>query len=276
MTESGNSPGLWADFPIHVDDAGEGDVVVFLHSSGMSGDQWRRTADHLRQGGLRTIVPDLLGSGRSAPYPTGKAFSFLDDVEVVNQLLQRVGRPVHIVAHSYGGFIALRAAILDPARVRSIALYDPVAFGVLEEGVVADAEGVQDLARVRFGWGETEAEREAWLRGFVDYWGGEGAWGRLREPARAEFSRVGWIAHEGARSLSADATRAEAYRVLRVPALLITGEHSPPAAQRVVARLGEVLAQARVERFAGAGHMGPLTHGKLLNELLAAHLAAVH
>jgi pimeloyl-ACP methyl ester carboxylesterase len=86
---------------------------------------------------------------------------------------------------------------------------------------------------------------------------------------------VGWVVHEGARSLSADTTPAEAYRSLQIPALLMTGETSPPAARAVIARLGATLPSARVVELAGAGHMGPLTHGKQLNELLSAHLAAV-
>jgi pimeloyl-ACP methyl ester carboxylesterase len=259
---------------VHVDDAGAGDVVVLLHSSGMSGDQWRRIAEQLRLGGARTIVPDLLGSGRSAPFADGEPFRFLDDLEVVDQLLRAIGRPVHLVGHSYGGLIALRAALLDPARVLSIAVYDPVAFGVLDpEG---DADAILDLSRLGFRWGPSEAEREAWLRGFVEFWGGEGAWSRLRDAARAEFLRVGWIVHEGARTLAADATRADAYASLTPRALLITGEASPLVARRVVDRLGEALPDARVERIAGAGHMGPLTHGKQFNELLAAHLSAAH
>lgn len=275
MSGSPVEPGPWGDFPIHVADTGAGETVVLLHSSGMSGDQWRRTAEHLVKGGARAVVPDLLGSGRSAPFAAGKPFSFRDDVAIVQSLLQRLDGPAHLVGHSYGGLIALRAAALDPARVRSIALYDPVAFGVLDAEAPADAEGVADLAQVRFGWGDTDADHEAFLRSFVDYWGGEGAWLKLRDTARAELTRVGWIVHEGARTLSAETTRADAYRSLPFPALLITGEHSPPAAQRVVARLGEALPAARVERIAGAGHMGPLTHGKQLNELLSAHLASL-
>jgi pimeloyl-ACP methyl ester carboxylesterase len=262
----------WNDLEIHVDDAGEGDVVVFLHSSGMSGAQWRRTAEELARGGARTLVPDLLGSGRSTPWPEGRPFRFLDDLEVVDQLLARVGRPVHLVAHSYGGLIALRAAVRDPARVRSLTLYDPVAFGVLEPE--RDADALADLARLEFRWGESATEHEAWLQSFVGYWGGEGAWSRLREAARDELVRVGWIVYEGARSLVADVSRAETYRALRSPTLLVSGEASPLAAQRVVARLGEALPAARVERLAGAGHMGPLTHGKAFNELLVTHLAA--
>lgn len=176
---------------------------------------------------------------------------------IVQSLLRRLDAPAHLIGHSYGGLIALRAAALDPARVRSIALYNPVAFGVLDAEAPADAE------------------HEAFLRSFVDYWGGEGAWLKLRDAARAELTRVGWIVREGARTLSADATRADSHRSLPFPALLITGEHSPPAAQRVVARLGDALPRARVERIAGAGRMGPLTHGKQLDELLSAHLASL-
>ncbi|MEP7120548.1 MAG: alpha/beta hydrolase [Byssovorax sp.] len=274
MSGSPTEPGPFSDLPIHVADTGEGEITVLLHSSGMSGDQWKRTAEHLVRRGYRALVPDLLGSGRNAPWLDGKPFSFHDDLAIVTRLLQLAPRPVHLVGHSYGGLVALRAAALDPARVRSIALYDPVALGVLDPELAADAEGLSQLSHLRFGWGETEAEHEAFLERFVNYWGGEGAWPRLREPARAEFRRIGWIVHEGARSLTLETTGADAYRALRIPALFVTGEHSPPAAQRVVAHLGEAVPGARVERIAGAGHMGPLTHGKQLNELLSAHLAA--
>jgi pimeloyl-ACP methyl ester carboxylesterase len=259
-------------FTVHVDDAGEGDAVVLLHSSGMSGAQWRRTTEPLLRGGARAIVPDLLGSGRSTPWPEGRPFRFDLDVEVVTGILDRVGGPVHLVGHSYGGHIALRVAARSDARVRSLALYDPVSFGVLDpEG---DRDAFAEMSRLELGWGASEAEHAEWLRAFVEYWGGPEAWSRLREPARAEMLRVGWVVHAGARSLVADRTGAEAYRSLSAKTLLVTGESSPIAARRVVARLGGSIPGARVESFAGAGHMGPLTHVERWNEVLAAHLAA--
>jgi len=261
-------------FDVHVDDAGEGEVVVLLHSSGMSGAQWRRTAEPLVRGGARTIVPDLLGSGRSTPWPDGKPFRFDLDVEVIDRLLQQIGRPVHLVGHSYGGHVALRAASLSPARVLSLALYDPVSFGVLDpEG---DADAFAEMSSLELGWGASEADHAAWLRSFVEYWGGAQAWSGLREAARAEMIRVGWVVHAGARSLIADRAGVEAYRSLTAKTVLVTGETSPIAARRIVARLGEAIPGARVERLAGAGHMGPLTHAEPWNQLLAAHLEAAH
>ncbi len=177
------------------------------------------------------------------------------------------------MGHSYGGLTALRVATLAPARVRSLALYDPVAFGVLEPD--CDGDAFAELSSLTFHWGQSAADHEAWLAGFVDYWGGgAGSWSRLRDAARAEMVRVGWVVHEGARTLVRDRTPEGAYRSLAIPTVLMTGEGSPLAARRVVARLGEAIPGARVERFAGAGHMGPLTHVARFNEILAAHLAA--
>jgi pimeloyl-ACP methyl ester carboxylesterase len=257
---------------LHVEDAGEGEPVVLLHSSGMSGAQWRRTAEELVRGGARAIVPDLLGSGRSTPWPEGKPFHFEMDVAAVEQLLSAIGRPVHLVGHSYGGHVALRAATLAPARVISLALYEPVSFGVLD--LEGDRDAFAEMTGLEIPWGESASDHEAWLRSFVEYWTGAGSWPRLRDAARAEMIRVGWVVYAGARSLVADRTGVDAYRPLAHKTLLVTGERSPIAAGRIVARLGAAVAGARVERIAGAGHMGPLTHVDLYNRLLAAHLAA--
>jgi pimeloyl-ACP methyl ester carboxylesterase len=270
MSDARIASTVWNGFEVHVDDSGEGDAVVLLHSSGMSGVQWRRTAEALVRGGARAIVPDLLGSGRSTPWPEGEPFRFELDVEVVGQLLQQIGRPVHLVGHSYGGHVALRVATADPSRVRSLALYDPVSFGVLDpEG---DRDAFAEMAKVAESFGASEAEHAAWLQGFVEYWGGPEAWTRLRGPARAEMVRVGWVVHAGARSLVADRTGVDAYRSLGLRTLLVTGERSPIAAGRIVERLGAAIPGARVERIAGAGHMGPLTHVDQYNALLAAFL----
>jgi pimeloyl-ACP methyl ester carboxylesterase len=86
--------------------------------------------------------------------------------------------------------------------------------------------------------------------------------------------RTGWVTHEGARSLVNDHTPASDYGKLTCPALLLTGSASPLFARRVLSRLAEAAPLAHVETIDGAGHMGPLTHGNPVSELIAAHLTA--
>lgn len=256
--------------PLHVEVAGAGAPVVLLHSSGLSGRQWRRLAAVLAARGLCAVSVDLTGHGASEAWPEPEPFSFRRDVDALLGLFEALGA-AHVVGHSYGAFVGLMGALAAPRSIRSMALFEPVAFGALDP--VADADALANLARVDIRWGPSPAERDRWLTMFVDYWGGEGAWGALREEARAEFRRVGWVVSEGVRSLREDKTPLSAYRALSLPIRLLTGELSPIAARRVASRLGEAIAGASVVTVAGAGHMAPLTHGEIVNEKILEFLS---
>ena len=256
---------------LHVEEAGAGDPVLLLHSSGLSGRQWRRLVPLLVQRGLRAVVPDLAGHGASDAWPEPRAFSFRTDVDRIVALLGALG-PTYVMGHSYGGFIALHAALTAPDSIRSLSLFDPVAFGVLD--AAADGDARAELTDLDLRWGPSAADRERWLRTFVDYWGGDDAWNALREEARDAFRRVAWVVREGVRSLSEDTTPASAYAAFRFPVQLVTSENSPLAAKRVIERLREAIADARVATVPGVGHLAPLTHPELVNPILLAALAS--
>ena len=252
---------------LHAIDRGAGDVVVLLHSSGMSSRQWGPLVRAL-SGTHRVIAPDFVGAGRSPPLPPGAAFTFHDDVDVVARLVGDVGR-FHLVGHSYGGLVALQLALQMPARVRSLALYDPVAFGVLHDAA-RGADG--EMAPVERALAdEAIGGTDAWFQVFVDWWNGAGAWRALPEAQRAAFLAVGRKVYLEVSSLLRDRTPASAYAVVAAPALLLTGARTPPAARRV----GEVLAGTfgtTLRTIEGAGHMGPITHADVVNALVAAHV----
>ena len=252
---------------------GIGTHVILLHSGGLSSRQWGRFAEELA-GGYRVVSPDFLGYGRSSPWPQDEEFHFILDALAIEALLDSIPEPVHLVGHSYGGFIALLVALHRPARVRSLALFEPVAFGVLHSR--RDAAGLSSLEAAGVEGSLMDPRtggQEPWLRAFVDYWSGEGAWDRLSEAARASFRAAGWKVFGEVRSLLLDRTPHQAYAMLSVPTLLLCGETSPIAARRVVALLAEAIPGARARTVAGAGHMGPLTHAAQVNGWIADHLA---
>jgi len=256
--------------PLHALDLGAGDPVVLLHSGGMSSRQWRKLAERLAPS-HRVIAPDLLGSGQNPPWPDDAPFHFDDDVAAVERLIAEVPGRVHLVGHSYGGLIALVLARRSPARVRSLAAYDPVAFGVLH--VANDPAGLADAARTEGLLDERIGGTDPWFERFVGYWSGPGAWRALAEPARQSFLRVGRKVFLEVRSLIGDRTAASDYAAVTAPALFLTGERTPVAEKRVVAILAEALPAATAVEVAGAGHMGPLTHADAVNDLLASHIA---
>jgi pimeloyl-ACP methyl ester carboxylesterase len=272
---AGNAPMIDpAMAPLSVDDRGAGSPVVLLHSGGMSSRQWRSLSERLASS-HRVLAPDFLGSGKNPPWPDDVPFGYGLDVAAVARVLDALDGPVHLVGHSYGGLVALTLARTLPHRVRSLAVYDPVAFGVLHD--TADPAGLADLERASSQpvfTDETLGGGEAWMQSFVDFWNGPGAWRSLPASSREQFLRVGRKVFREVMSLMADRTGAAAYAAATAPTLLLSGERSPVSAQRVTEVLRGAMPHARREVIAGAGHMGPLTHSAAVEELIAQHIAA--
>lgn len=258
----------------HYLDSGRGTPVLMVHSGGLSSRQWTRLTSRL-SATHRVVAPDLFGVGGSDPVPPGE-FHFHEDVAILDALLDAlIDGPYHLVGHSYGGLVGLMAALRRPERVRSIALFEPVAFGVLYSA--GDDAGIHDLegydADGTF-FDDARGGSEPWMERFIDWWQGQGAWRALPESSRQAFLRVGRKVFQEVRSLTADRTPHAAYARLTAPTLLMRGARSPLAARNVCAILARTMPRAELVTLEDAGHMAPLTHGQTVGDRIAAHVRA--
>ncbi|MCE9575907.1 MAG: alpha/beta hydrolase [Deltaproteobacteria bacterium] len=249
--------------------------VLLVHSGGFTSRQWRRLAAELAPT-HEVIAPDLIGYGDGPRWPDGAPFHFREDVAgLIARLDAAPGAgPAHVVGHSYGGLLALQVALARPALVRSLALYEPVAFGVLDP--IEDADALASLREVGapYALGPDGAADDAWLAAFVEWWNGPGAWAALGDDTRGAFRAVGWKLSQEVASLVADRTDRATYGAIAAPTLLLGGERSPMTEQRVLARLAAALPRAELRRIDAAGHMGPITHAAAVNAAIAAHVRA--
>jgi pimeloyl-ACP methyl ester carboxylesterase len=252
----------------HVREAGSGPDVVCLHANASTSAQWRGLADRLAPR-FHVLAVDSYDSGRSPSWPSDRVITLRDEVDLIEPVLARAGSPVTLVGHSYGAAVALIAALADQGRVRSMVVYEPTLFGLLdaESAPPNDADGIRDAvsdAAAALDAGDQDAAAER----FIDYWMGAGAWGRTpdqrKEPIAASVANVRRWGH----ALFTEPTPLDAYRSLDVPVLFMIGTRSTAAAHGVARLLVAALPRVEVVRLDDLGHMGPVTHPDQVNDVI--------
>ena len=115
---------------MHVERYGHGgEPIVLLHGFGTSSFLWRMVAPMVAEAGNTALALDLLGYGES-DRPFEADFSLAAQAEYVDRAYTglRAARAT-VVGVDIGGGVALRLAVLRPARVSRLILVNSVGFG---------------------------------------------------------------------------------------------------------------------------------------------------
>ncbi len=120
-----------------------GRTAVLLHGKNFCGATWESQVAALAGAGFRVVVPDQVGFCASTK-PERYQYSFQQLAANTHALLQALDVPrATLVAHSTGGMLAVRYALMYPAGVDRLALVNPIgledwkALGVPAVGVDA-------------------------------------------------------------------------------------------------------------------------------------------
>jgi pimeloyl-ACP methyl ester carboxylesterase len=248
--------------------------VIALHCSGAGAGQWRSLGEILAaHHELVLFAPEHYGCDSTGPWTGEHAFTLADEAARTVEIIDRSRCRVHLVGHSFGGGVALRAAIERPNRIASLTLYEPSAFYLLSamgaRGNAALAE-IETIAAATAEGVVTGDYRGAAAK-FVDYWGGRGTWMALRSSVQSALTRWMPKAPLDFRALIDEPARA--FADLRFPALIIRGELAPAPTRLIADTLPTLMPDARLTVIAGAGHMGPMTHAPEVNAAILRHIA---
>ena len=244
-------------------------AAIFVHGSLASGGMWKGYARAFEQD-FAVSTPDLVGYGRNPAWPEGLAFRLRDEVSDFAGRIDGVAEPFDIVAHSYGGLVALRFAWENPDRVRSLTLIEPTVFRVLADPDFGAPAECAEIATVADGVreGVLLGEPDKAMHGFVDYWNGKGAWNMLPDDLRQRFAAQAATVARNFEVGAGDDMPLEDLRDLDIPTLLISGSRSTGAARTTTRIVGDLLPRVETVEIEGAGHMSPVTHPQAVMRLV--------
>jgi pimeloyl-ACP methyl ester carboxylesterase len=251
-------------------ESGEGSCIVFVPGSFSATAAWRPIIENL--GSFRSVATSLPGCGGTEPLLDGKT-SAGDYAELIEAVIARTKDRVHLVGHSWGGTLALAAALRGRAPLASLTLLEANPCDVLRQSgddeLYSAAKNMSDAYIAAYHAGEPDAARRV-----IDFWTGEGTFASL-PPKMREFAVqttpanvIDWSA------MLAFRHPLSYYAKIDVPVLLVHGTKSHPSLHRIAEILGKTIPHARLEKIPGASHLLIGTHPKEIAGLIAAHVQA--
>jgi 3-oxoadipate enol-lactonase len=243
------------------DEVGEGPAVVLLHAGIADRRMWREHLGPLAAAGYRVIAPDLPGFGE-APPPAAQTH-WLDVIETLDALgLERVA----LVGNSFGAAVALRVAVVAPAKVGRLVLAAPSAEA---EEVSPELEAVWEAEESALERGDVDGAVAAVLDGWVR---DERIRDRVAEMQRHTFE-LRRAAPDPAPAPDPVEDDPSIVAGIGVPVLVIEAGLDLPDASLTAAWLEREVAGVRRETVADAGHLVPLERPDEFRALVLAFLA---
>ncbi len=234
-----------------------GPPVMLVHGATADHTAWRAVAPRLAES-FRVHAIDRRGRGASGdgsePYRIEAEYE--DVATVADAVAAEAGEPVDVVGHSYGGRIALGAA-LQTAAIGRVVVYEGAPSPADASGY--RPSGVEGRIRRLIDEGDRDAALETFFREIV----GMPETELIAYRADPIWPRRAAAVHTTLRELEADGSPAaslEALRGVEQPVLQILGGASKPVFAEATAALDALLADSRVVVIPGARHAAHHTH----------------
>lgn len=236
-----------AGVTVSYDRYGSGPPLLLVHG-GFSdhATNWEFVKEQL---GQRYTVHAVARRGRGETDAT-EGHSMEDEFSDVAALISSIDEPVFLLGHSYGGQVALGAALMTADRVRRLVLYEPPNPHNLDKDVMRRLEKLASTS-------DWDAFAETFFRDMlhvpaevVEEMRKPEIWSPIVSDARATLGDL--------RAIGRYDFNADRFRALKMPVLLQVGTESVRELY-VTDALAAVLPDARIEELPGQAHEAPTT-----------------
>ena len=247
---------------IAVERSGSGLPLVMVHGTARDRSCWDRVAEELRDR-AEVVVFDRRGRPDSHD---GQAYSLAREADDILAVVDSIQEPVVLFGHSFGGIVALEAA-LRSRSLRGLILYEPP----LPTGVSTVPGDLGDRLQTILETGDRDAVVVTFLQEGPRYPPEEIAKRRASPDWQVRLAMAHTLPREtlAVNQYSFDAGRAAN---LDVPTLLLLGSQSPPLFQDAIALLHGAIANSEVVVLEGQHHNAMDTAPALLADAVSGFL----
>ncbi|SDZ18592.1 Pimeloyl-ACP methyl ester carboxylesterase [Jannaschia faecimaris] len=250
-------------------ESGQGETVVLIHSSVAGAKQWRSLMESLSSD-FHVVAVNLFGYGKTRAWVEDRSQTLEDQAKLMKAFLPSDGSKISIVGHSFGGSVAMKAALIFKDQVRRLVLVEPNPFYLLEKH--GRTEAFQEAARLqdaiktngRAGTWETAAET------FANYWRGSGSWDSMPQDRRSKFAlALKPNFHEWDAVMNERTSLQDWEAGLPKDTTVVSSTDTVRSIHQIVQLMREHFSSWNFEQVGNGGHMAMITKPEKLNPIVA-------
>ena len=257
---------------VEFQESGAGVTVVFVPGSFSTGASWRAISTPMSER-YHVITTSLCGYGKTLERRVSGGDGFMAaEMDALEAVLEKAGKPVHLVAHSFGAWVALNLAMYRKPKFLSLTLLEPTVFNLLDE---AGESGLNDIVRTvvaQYMSDWNRGEKQA-VHHIINFYGGPGTFESFPPAIQDKLSSqtptniLDWQTGNAVQAERAD------FAQLDVPISIICGALSHDAMKRSNGVLASYLPRATLSFLDNANHFMIGTHAAELLEVIEWHIA---
>lgn len=263
-------------FPMSASDldvleAGQGPLVVLVHSSVAGARQWKKLIELLAPS-FHVKEVNLYGYGRTPGWTAPRPQTLADQAALIESVVPERAEDVRLVGHSFGGAVAMRAAVNIGKRVSRLVLLEPNPFHLLlDHGrteAYAEVAALRDIVKTHGARGERAIAAER----FANYWGGAGTWDTTGPDRRSVFAEALKPNFHEWDAIMNEITSLQSWSKQLPLKTLVVHDANTVRPIRVIVELMRTMTSWQMKTIPRGGHMAPLTHPDLVNPIVAEFL----
>ena len=257
------------NFTLTTNEYGDGEIVLFVHGSASDARSWQGQVDFFRERARVVTYSRRYHHPNPPPGPT-TVYDMRTHVDDLAALIAALGdKPLRLVGHSYGAYVALMYALREPRNIARLVLAEPPVIPLFT-GFPPSAAGFANTLFTRpllafaiarflaFGLRPAVAavskdDQAAAIAHFTRAVLGRSR-ARALTPARQEQVRANFSKAELLSDRVFEPLDAQALSNLQLPVLLVTGARSPALFRRLSDGLADLLPSSVRIMIPGASH----------------------
>ena len=262
------------DWNIDYVEVGTGNPVVLIHSSVSGARQWRSLSEVLKDS-HRVFAINLFGYGNTTPWPENKVQTLADHADLVLALCSKLRGQVFLVGHSFGGSVALKAALRLGRKVAGLVLLEPNPFYLLSQhkrqAAFDEAKALRDHIKQ---YGAT-SDWYTVAKRFADYFIGDGAWEAM--PAKRQSAYLEAMPpnfHEWDAVIN-ETMAIDTWASIKAKTLVVYAADTKRPLREIVELFIDACPHWFFTEISKGGHMAPLFHPELVNPIVTEFLNSI-